>query len=160
MRIDLREAAFHRAKKFIYATISFCSPDFLLVPEDGETLFDIFRSRRKDGVDVRTVVWEPARQTSDTIPDPLLQRSRRHQSGTSNWDTPAHDSLDVRRVAKGEDTLKGLEATPRLHNIFYRITGLAVGDVVAKLELARPRHLVAAFGSSVPAAPFDDQISP
>ena len=62
--------AFHRAKGFIYATISFGDQDFLLVPETGETMFDIFRSRQKDGVDVRMVVWQPAEATPDTIPDP------------------------------------------------------------------------------------------
>ena len=49
----------------------------------------------------------------------------------SYWDTPAHDSLDVRRVARGKDPLKGLEKTPPLHDIFYRIKGPAVGDVLA-----------------------------
>ena len=53
-------AAFHSAKKFIYLTISFGDQDFLLVPKTGETMFDILRSRRKDGVDVRMVVWQPA----------------------------------------------------------------------------------------------------
>ena len=62
--------AFHRAKRFIYSTISYCDLDFLLVPESNETIFDILRSRRKDGVDVRMVMWQPARQTPDTIPDP------------------------------------------------------------------------------------------
>jgi phosphatidylserine/phosphatidylglycerophosphate/cardiolipin synthase-like enzyme len=47
------------------------------------------------------------------------------------WDTPTHDSLDVRRVERGKDLLKGLEATPPLHDIFYRIKGPAVGDVIA-----------------------------
>lgn len=186
--------AFHRAKKFIYVTISFGSQDFLLIPESGETLFDLLRSRRKDGVDIRMVVWEPARQTPDTIPDPApatisgindgsgaiqarwdrakgykgwyrsphghfepvlldfpAEMGCHHQKtyvmddgaggvvafvGGINpvqayWDTTAHDSLDVRRVARGEDPLKGLEGTPPLHDIFYRITGPAVGDVVA-----------------------------
>jgi phosphatidylserine/phosphatidylglycerophosphate/cardiolipin synthase-like enzyme len=49
--------AFNSAKKFIYLTISFGDQDFLLVPESGETMFDILRSRQKDGVDVRMVVW-------------------------------------------------------------------------------------------------------
>jgi len=63
--------AFNRAKKFIYLTISFGDQDFLLVPKTGETMFDILRSRRKDGVDVRMVVWQPAdKNTQDTIPDP------------------------------------------------------------------------------------------
>ena len=56
-------AAFHRAKKFIYLTLSYGSQDFLLVPESNETMFDILRSRRKDGVDVRMVVWQPAMGT-------------------------------------------------------------------------------------------------
>ena len=47
------------------------------------------------------------------------------------WDTPTHDSLDVRRVARGKDLLKGLEETPPLHDIFYKIKGPAVGDVIA-----------------------------
>ena len=50
-------AAFHGAKKFIYLTISHGNQDFLLVPESNETVFDILRSCRKDGVDVRMVVW-------------------------------------------------------------------------------------------------------
>ena len=47
------------------------------------------------------------------------------------WDTPAHDSLDVRRVRQGTDPFEGLEKTPPLHDIFYRIKGPAVGDVLA-----------------------------
>jgi phosphatidylserine/phosphatidylglycerophosphate/cardiolipin synthase-like enzyme len=50
------------------------------------------------------------------------------------WDTPDHDSLDARRVEwkwpyplKGD---KGLEKIPPLHDIFYRIKGPAVGDVL------------------------------
>ena len=53
----------------------------------------------------------------------------------SYWDTSAHDSLDARRVEwqwpyplKGE---KGLEKVPPLHDIFYRIKGPAVADVLA-----------------------------
>jgi phosphatidylserine/phosphatidylglycerophosphate/cardiolipin synthase-like enzyme len=48
------------------------------------------------------------------------------------WDTPYHDSLDARRVDKEKypDLLKGLEKTPPLHDIFYRIKGPAVGDVL------------------------------
>src|SRR5208283_5300368 len=49
-------AAFKTAAKLIYLTISYCGQDFLLVPETGETMFDILRARRKDGVDVRMVV--------------------------------------------------------------------------------------------------------
>lgn len=186
--------AFDSAKKFIYLTVSFGDQDFLLVPESGETMFDIFRRRRKDGVDVRIVVWDPARPTPDTIPDPApatisgvndgsgaiqarwdrakgykgwyrsphghfepvlldfpAEMGCHHQKtymmddgegdvvafvGGINpvqayWDTPTHDSLDVRRVAKGKDLLKGLEETPPLHDIFYRIKGPTVGDVIA-----------------------------
>jgi len=51
------------------------------------------------------------------------------------WDTPEHDSLDARRVEwKWPDPLKGekgLEKIPPLHDIFYRIRGPAVGDVLA-----------------------------
>ena len=64
------EAAFHHASKFIYMTISFGDWDFLLVPENGETMLDILRLRRKDNVDVRLVVWQPESPTPDTIPDP------------------------------------------------------------------------------------------
>ena len=31
----------------------------------------------------------------------------------SYWDTPAHDSLDVRRVGRGNDPLKGSKRHPR-----------------------------------------------
>ena len=187
-------AAFHRAKEFIYLTLSYGDQDFLLVPENSETLFDILRSRRKDGVDVRMVVWQPAVNTPDTIPDPSPARIAGVNEGQGSiqarwdkakgycgwyrsphghfepfyldfpaelgchhqktyimddgqggvvalvgginpvqayWDTPTHDSLDVRRVARGEDPLKGLEMTPPLHDIFYRIKGPAVGDVLA-----------------------------
>jgi phosphatidylserine/phosphatidylglycerophosphate/cardiolipin synthase-like enzyme len=184
--------AFHNAKKFIYLTISYADQDFLLVPKSGETMFDILRSRRRDGIDVRMVVWQPALHTPDTIPDPakisgvnegpgsILARWDKakgyrgsyssphghfvpfpldfpaelgchHQKtyimddgkggvvafiGGINpvqayWDTPIHDSLDVRRVARGKDQLKGLEETPPLHDIFYKIKGPAVGDVLA-----------------------------
>ena len=187
-------AAFHGAKKFIYATISFGDQDFLLAPKTGETMFDILRSRCTDGVDVRLVVWQPAGSTADTIPDPSpagipgvnegpgsiqarwdvargyagwyrLPHGRfepvflpfpagfgcHHQKTyimddgadgvvafvgginpvQSYWDTPLHDSLDVRRVARGLDPLKGLEKTPPLHDIFYKIRGPAAGDVIA-----------------------------
>jgi len=186
--------AFHNARDFIYLTISFGQQDFLLVPENGETMFDALRSRQKAGVDVRMVVWEPASDTADTIPDPSpgripgvnegpgsiqarwdaakgytgWYRSPRghfepfyldfpaklgchHQktyimddgeggavafAGGINpvqayWDTPKHDSLDVRRVERGKDPLKTLEEVPPLHDIFYRIRGPAVGDVLA-----------------------------
>lgn len=187
-------AAFHRAKRFIYATISFGDEDFLLVPETGETLFDIFRFHQKDGVDVRMVVWQPERPTPDTIPDPAPatilgvndgagsiqarwdvakgyqgeycsprghfepfpvdfpaylgchhQKTYIMDDGADGvvafvgginpvqayWDTPKHDSLDVRRVAQGKDLLQGLETTPPLHDIFYQIKGPAAGDVIA-----------------------------
>jgi len=187
-------SAFHKAAKFIYLTISFGDEDFLLVPENNETMFDILRSREKAGVDVRMVVWQPALHTPDTIPDPspaqIIGVNGRagsiqarwdkakgykglyssphglfkevpvdfpdilgchHQKtyvmddgegkavafvGGINpvqayWDTPVHDSLDPRRVAQGEDLLKGLEKTPPLHDIFYRIRGPAVADVMA-----------------------------
>jgi phosphatidylserine/phosphatidylglycerophosphate/cardiolipin synthase-like enzyme len=188
-------AAFHQAKKFLYLTISFGSQDFLLVPKNGETMFDILRSRRKEGVDVRMVVWQPGRTTPDTIPNPTpkatiagvnegvgsiqarwdvakgyegMYRSPgghfepfpldfpailgcHHQKtyimddgdggiiafvGGVNpvqayWDTPTHDSIDVRRVPKGKDLLQGLEDVPPLHDIFYRIKGQASGDVLA-----------------------------
>jgi phosphatidylserine/phosphatidylglycerophosphate/cardiolipin synthase-like enzyme len=188
-------AAFHSAKKFIYLTISYGAQDFLLVPESGETLFDILRSRQKDGVDVRMVVWQPADpNTPDTIPDPSpativgvddgpgsIQAHWDKAKGYSGWyssphghfvpvfldfpakwgchhqktyimddgrggvvafvgginpvqaywDTPIHDSLDVRRVAKGKDRLQGLEDKPPLHDIFYKIKGPVVGDVLA-----------------------------
>ena len=187
-------AAFHSAKKFIYLTISYGDRDFLLVPESGETLSDILRSRRKDGVDVRMVLWQPARQTPDTIPDPSpdkitgvndgheciqarwdkakgykgLYKSPHghfepfplyfpeewgchHQKtyvmddggkgwvafvGGINpvqayWDAQEHDSLDVRRVARGKDPIKELEEKPPLHDLFYRLEGPAVGDVLA-----------------------------
>jgi phosphatidylserine/phosphatidylglycerophosphate/cardiolipin synthase-like enzyme len=188
-------AAFHSAKKFIYMTISYGAEDFVLVPETGETLFDILRSSRNEGVDVRMVVWQPPSPTADTIPDPCppsaipgvndgpnsiqarwdvakgyagWYRSAHgsvepvllvfpaewgcHHQKTyimddgdggvvafvgginpvqSYWDTHGHDSLDVRRVAKGEDPLKGLEENPPLHDIFYKIRGPAVGDVIA-----------------------------
>jgi phosphatidylserine/phosphatidylglycerophosphate/cardiolipin synthase-like enzyme len=47
-------------------------------------------------------------------------------------DTPNHDSLEVRRVEwKYPYPLKWLEQNPPLHDIFYRIKGPAVGDVLA-----------------------------
>jgi phosphatidylserine/phosphatidylglycerophosphate/cardiolipin synthase-like enzyme len=187
-------AAFRGAKKFIYATISFGNEDFLPVPEDGETMFDLFRSRQKDGVDVRLVIWQPGRTTPDTIPDPAPKTilgvndgagsiqarwdvAKGYQGEYSSprghfepfpldfpaalgchhqktyvmddgaggvvafvgginpvqayWDTPKHDLLDVRRVAKGKDLIKGLEDVPPLHDIFYQIKGPAAGDVLA-----------------------------
>ncbi len=187
-------AAFQRAKSFIYLTLSYGNQDFLPVPANNQTMFDILRSRRRAGVDVRMVVWEPATDTADTIPDPspagipgvnegresiqarwdkargywgLYQSPRGHflpfplpfpaelgchhqktyvmDDGDGSvvafvgginpvqayWDTPAHDSLDVRRVRQGTDPFEGLEKTPPLHDIFYRIKGPAVGDVLA-----------------------------
>jgi phosphatidylserine/phosphatidylglycerophosphate/cardiolipin synthase-like enzyme len=48
------------------------------------------------------------------------------------WDTTAHDSLDARRVAIGiVPPIKGLEEKPPLHDVFYKIKGPAVGDVLA-----------------------------
>ncbi len=49
------------------------------------------------------------------------------------WDTSKHDVLDVGRVEKkeDEDLLKGLEENPPLHDIFYRLTGPAVADVLS-----------------------------
>ena len=186
-------AAFHRATKFIFLTVSFGDKDFLLVPETGETLFDILRARRKEGVDVRMVVWQPARTTADTIPDPSANKVPGVNEGPGSiqarwdvakgyqgmyhsprghfepfpldfpaalgchhqktyimddgadgvvafvgginpvqayWDTPKHDSLDVRHVAKGKDLLQGLETTPPLHDIFYQFKGPAAGDVM------------------------------
>lgn len=49
----------------------------------------------------------------------------------SYWDTTAHDPLDARRVEKGAEPLKGLETTPPLHDIFYKIKGPAVADVLS-----------------------------
>jgi phosphatidylserine/phosphatidylglycerophosphate/cardiolipin synthase-like enzyme len=186
--------AFGAAKEFIYITFSYGAQDFLLVPETNETMFDILRSRRNDGVDVRMVVWQPATNTADTIPDPSpagiagvnegpgsiqarwdkakgysgWYKSPRdhfepfyvdfpaelgcHHQKTyimddgdhgvlafvgginpvqSYWDTPAHDSLDVRRVVRGTDPIEGLEKTPPLHDLFYRVKGPAVADVLA-----------------------------
>ena len=189
-------AAFHSAKNFIYLTISFGDQDFLLIPENNETMFDILRSRRKDGVDVRMVVWQPALNTPYTIPDPSPAKIAGVNDGSGSiqarwdvakgysgwyrsthdhfepvfldfpaemgchhqktyimddgsggvmafvgginpvqayWDTPLHDSLDIRRLAQNQmgNPLKGLEDTPPLHDIFYRIKGPAVGDVLA-----------------------------
>jgi phosphatidylserine/phosphatidylglycerophosphate/cardiolipin synthase-like enzyme len=51
----------------------------------------------------------------------------------SHWDTPIHDLLDKRRVErkKANDLIKALEETPPLHDIFYKIKGPAVQDVIA-----------------------------
>jgi phosphatidylserine/phosphatidylglycerophosphate/cardiolipin synthase-like enzyme len=188
-------AAFYNAKEFIYLTISFGEQDFLLVPETGEKMFDILKSRQKEGIDVRMVVWQPALHTPDTIPDPTPANIPGVNEGTISsiqarwdkapgfkgrytsvlslfdpkdlaftaefgchhqktyimddggggvmafvgginpvqayWDTPDHDSLDVRRVEIGKDLLKGLEENPPLHDVFYRIKGPAVADVLA-----------------------------
>ena len=186
--------AFRSAKKFICLTISYGDPHFLLVPESLDIFFDILRSRQKDGIDVRMVVWQPALKTDDTIPDPApikipgvnegpgciqarwdetkgyhgLYKSPQglfepwlvelpaflgchHQKtyimddggdgyvafvGGINpvqfyWDTPEHDVLNKGRVKLGEDPLKGLQDNPPLHDIFYRIKGPAVADVLA-----------------------------
>lgn len=188
--------AFHAAKKFIYLTISFGDQNFLLVPTSGEILFDILRSRQKDGVDVRMVVWQPALHTPETIPDPAPSTIPGVNEGTRSsiqarwdkapgfkgrytsvldlfdpkdlvftgefgchhqktyimddgaggvvafvgginpdqtyWDTSAHDSLDRGRVEwEYPYPLKWLEKNPPLHDIFYRIKGPAVCDVLA-----------------------------
>jgi len=187
--------AFHSAKKFIYLTISYGDPSFVLVWDNLEIFFDILRTQRKAGVDVRMVVWQPALKTDDTIPDPApikipgvnegpgciqarwdetkgyhgLYRSPlglfepwlveipafmgcHHQKtyimddggdgyvafvGGINpvqfyWDTPEHDVLNKGRVKLGEkDPLKGLQDNPPLHDIFYRIKGPAVFDVLS-----------------------------
>lgn len=47
------------------------------------------------------------------------------------WDSSRHDLFDVRRVEKGKDPLQGLEDVPPLHDIFYKIKGPAVADVLA-----------------------------
>ena len=217
--------AFRRARKFIYLTISFGAPDFLLAPETGETFFDILRSCRKNSIDVRMVVWEPATKTADTIPDPApatisgvndgpgsiqarwdkakgyhqWYRSPHghfepvyldfpallgcHHQKTyvmddsaggvvafvgginpvqSYWDTPAHDVLDPRRVARGQDLLKGLEGTPPLHDIFYRIKGPAVADVAANFVERYNGASIPAAGvaENVPAPVTAEQIPP
>ncbi|MFI5344806.1 MAG: phosphatidylserine/phosphatidylglycerophosphate/cardiolipin synthase family protein [Elusimicrobiota bacterium] len=187
-------AAMKKAKKFVYSTFSYGDVNFLLVPETGETMFDLLRARRADGADVKIVVWEPAQKTDGTIPDPAPGKIDGVNEGPeaiqarwdkapgyggwyrgvhnawwpmylvfppelgcnhqktyimddgeggvvafvgginpvqSYWDTPAHDPLDARRVEKGADPLKGLETTPPLHDIFYKIKGPAVADVLS-----------------------------
>lgn len=187
-------AAMKKAKKFVYSTFSYGDVNFLLVPETGETMFDILRARSKDGADVKIVVWEPAQKTDGTIPDPAPGKidgvndgpgsiqSRWDKAGgyggwyrgvhnrwwpmylifppalgcnhqktyimddgeggvvafvgginpvQSYWDTQDHDLLDARRVEKGADPLKGVETTPPLHDIFYKIKGPAVADVLS-----------------------------
>ncbi|HEX7653603.1 MAG TPA: phosphatidylserine/phosphatidylglycerophosphate/cardiolipin synthase family protein [Verrucomicrobiae bacterium] len=50
------------------------------------------------------------------------------------WDTPDHEVLDAGRVADVTSpaaTLSGLQRVPPLHDIFYRLTGPAVADVLA-----------------------------
>ena len=183
-----------KAKKFVYSTFSYGDVNFLLVPETGETMFDLLRARRADGADVKIVVWEPGQKTSGTIPDPAPGKIEGVNDGPdsiearwdkaggyggwyrgvhnhwwpmylvfppelgcnhqktyimddgeggvvafvgginpvqSYWDTTAHDPLDPRRVEKGADPLKGMETTPPLHDIFYKIKGPAVGDVLS-----------------------------
>ena len=217
--------AFKRAKKFIYLTISYCgnNGDFLLVPETGETLFDILRSGASEGVDVCMVIWQPATKTDDTIPDQQIagvnegpgsiqarwdkakgysglyksphgyfppipldipsflgchhQKTYSMDDGGDGyvafvgginpvqayWDTPAHDSLDVRRVEwKYPNPLKKLEEVPPLHDIFYRIKGPAVGDVLAnfveRFNGASLPHTDVTSDVVAPVSP--DQISP
>ncbi len=218
-------AAFHTARQFIYITLSYGAQDFLLAPETGETFFDILRSRRKAGVDVRMVVWQPAFPTPDTVPDPApatipgvnagpgsiqarwdktkgytgwyrsphghfepvfldfpAQLGCHHQKtyimddgagggaafvGGINpvqayWDTPFHDVLDIRRVARGKDPLRGLEETPPLHDIFYKLRGPAVGDVMANfVDRYNGASIPYAIVTSDVVAPFTaDQIPP
>ncbi len=85
-------AAFHAARQFIYLTISFGDLDFLLVPESGEQMFDILRSRRSEGVDVRAVIWQPAKFTYNTIPDPAPKCIPGVNDGPgriqARWDVP------------------------------------------------------------------------
>lgn len=47
------------------------------------------------------------------------------------WDTPDHDVLNKGRVKSGVDIIKGLEDNPPLHDIFYKIKGPAVFDVLS-----------------------------
>ncbi len=65
-------ASMKRARKFVYATFSYADVDFLPVPEKGETMFDLLRSRRADGADVKLVIWKPETKTGDTIPDAAI----------------------------------------------------------------------------------------
>ncbi len=96
--------AFHSAKKFIYLTISFGDQDFLLVPETGDTLFDILRSRQVEGIDVRMVLWEPAEKTDDTIPDPAPGRIAGVNEGTGKYSSalgPREGLFRLIQVASG-----------------------------------------------------------
>ena len=61
-------AAFQRAQQFIYLTICYGEPDFLPVPATMQTIFDILRSRRQQGVDVRLVIWQPPFTLPGTLP--------------------------------------------------------------------------------------------
>jgi phosphatidylserine/phosphatidylglycerophosphate/cardiolipin synthase-like enzyme len=61
-------AAFNRAQQFIYLAICYGHPDFLPVPATMETFFDILRSRRQQGVDVRLVIWQPSFTLPGTLP--------------------------------------------------------------------------------------------
>lgn len=184
-------AAMKKAKRFLYVTVSYGDMDFLPVPESGETIFDLYRARAKDRVDVKLVIWQPTLKIADTIPDqriagvndgPGAVQARwdkapgyfgwyhgvhgtwwpiplwfpasvgcNHQKtyvmddgqggvvafvGGINpvqayWDTPSHDALDGRRVARGTEEVKGLNAVPPLHDIFYKIVGPSAGDVIA-----------------------------
>jgi phosphatidylserine/phosphatidylglycerophosphate/cardiolipin synthase-like enzyme len=79
------------------------------------------------------------------------------------WDTMAHDSLDARRVEwKWPDPVKWLEKNPPLHDIFYRIKGPAVGDVLANfVERYNGASLPHADVTSDAVAPvIPDQIPP
>jgi phosphatidylserine/phosphatidylglycerophosphate/cardiolipin synthase-like enzyme len=186
-------AAFQRAKKLIYATISYCDQDFSLVPPAGESIVRVLKSCASNGIDVRVVIWQPASKTPDTLRDPINipgvnsgsgyiqarwdqpkgykgrycspnnhfdpfpvefpaylgchhQKTYFMDDGSDGyvafvgginpvqayWDTPAHDCLDKRRVEKCcTDILKGLEEAPPLHDLFYKVTGPVVGDVIA-----------------------------
>jgi len=70
------------------------------------------------------------------------------------WDTSKHDSLDVGRVEwQYPYPLKWLETNPPLHDIFYRIKGPAVGDVLA--------NFVERFnGASIPHANVTSYVAP
>src|SRR5208337_3761800 len=98
-------AAFHRARKFIYLTISFGEQDFLLVPESGQGMFDILRSRQMEGVDIRMVIWQPAEVTSETIPNPAPKTI----PGVNDGPTCIQARWDI---AKG---YQGMYCSPRNH---------------------------------------------
>jgi phosphatidylserine/phosphatidylglycerophosphate/cardiolipin synthase-like enzyme len=79
------------------------------------------------------------------------------------WDTPDHDVLDVRRVEwQYPYPLKWLEKNPPLHDIFYRIKGPVVGDVLANfVERYNNASIPYANVTSYVVAPVTtDQIQP